>query len=790
MSMATLFARFWPKRTRSTASLDGAPGKTSHPLTLMISPSSQPLGMALACITVCLPSLARADRLPSKKASTLTLERIFTKEEFKSKSFSLQWIKNDSRYTFLKESKEGAHEGSKEIWIAWPGKGKRKLLVAADALVPEGDDDPLKISRYSFSDDLTLVLIYTNSKRVWRSNSRGDYWVLNRKENTLHQLGGEESKPSSLMFAKLSPDGRHAAYVRGPNIFLENLADHTIRALTESTSKTIFNGRFDWVYEEELGIRDGFRWSPDSMAIAYWQFDEQGVRKQILVDYTDRLYPKETKFGYPKVGQRNAACQVGVVEVANGKTTWIQVPGDPREHYLARMEWAESSEELVVQQLNRAQSTKLVMLAQRSDGSVNTILKEEDPAWVITHDDLHWVQQGKAFTWTSERDGWERLYRVSRDGHEVTCLTPGKFDIVDLLRVDEEGRWAYFIASPDAPAERYLYRVGLDGKQLQRLTPESETRGSHSYKISPDGKFAVWTASNADTPPVSRMVSLPDHVVLKTLQANKRLHQKVAALKLAPVEFFDVEIGDGIRLPALCLKPPHFDPSGNYPLLVYVYGEPGSQVVRDNWGRLWHLMLAQQGYVIMSFDNRGSRSPLGRTWRREAFKKIGILPPQDQAAAVRAVLKERSYLDPKRVGSWGWSGGGSMSLNAIFKYPDLYTTAIAVASVPDQRHYDTIYQERYMGKPKENRKAFREGSPINFAKQLKGNLLIMHGAADDNCHYQTYLKLVDELIRHNKQFSMMTYPRGTHSIKEGKNTRRHVYETMTRFLHDKLPANP
>lgn len=746
--------------------------------------------MALACITLCLPSLTCADRLPSKKASTLTLERIFTKEEFKSKSFSLQWLKNDSRYTVLKEIKKGAHKGNKEIWIAPPGKGKQKLLVAAAALVPEGEDTPLKISRYSLSDDLNLVLIYTNSKRVWRSNSRGDYWILNRKENTLHQLGGEESKPSSLMFAKLSPDGRHAAYVRGPNIFLENLADHTIRALTESTSKTIFNGRFDWVYEEELGIRDGFRWSPDSKAIAYWQFDEEGVRKQILVEYTDRLYPKATKFGYPKVGQRNAACQVGVVEVANGKTTWIKVPGDPREHYLARMEWAESSEELVVQQLNRAQNTKLVMLAQRSDGSVKTILKEEDPAWVLTHDDLHWVQQGKAFTWTSERDGWERLYRVSRDGQDVTCLTPGKFDLIDLLRVNEDGKWAYFLASPNAPAERYLYRVGLDGKQLQRLTPETETRGSHSYKISPDGKFAVWTASNADTPPVSRMVSLPDHGVVKTLQANKRLHRKVAALKLAPVEFFDVEIGDGIRLPALCLKPPHFDPSKKYPLLVYVYGEPSGQVVRDNWGRLWHRMLSQQGYVIMSFDNRGSRSPQGRTWRREAFKKVGILPPQDQAAAVRAVLKERSYLDPKRVGSWGWSGGGSMSLNAIFKYPDLYTTAIAVASVPDQRHYDTIYQERYMGKPKENRKAFREGSPINFAKQLKGNLLIMHGAADDNCHYQTYLKLVDELIQHNKQFSMMTYPRGTHSIKEGKNTRRHVYETMTRFLHDKLPANP
>ena len=755
----------------------------------MIHPHSHSFGVALFCAALAVPVLGHADSLPKKKARTLTLERIFTKEEFKSKSFRLEWLEDDSRYAFLKEGKEGAHEGSKEIWIANAGKGKPKRFLAASALVPNGKDDPLEIDGFSFSKNLNLVLIYTNSQRVWRNKTRGDYWILNRKKNELRQLGGT-SKPASLMFAKLSPTGTQVAYVRDRNIYLEDLVDHSIRALTESASKFVFNGKFDWVYEEELGNQDGFRWSPDGSAIAYWQFDERGVRKQALVDHVSGLYPKVTKFGYPKVGQRNAACRVGVVDVATAESTWLKVPGDPRQHYLARMEWAAgSSRKLVLQQLNRAQNTKLVMLARRSDGSVTTILKEEDPSWVITHDDLHWVQDGKAFTWTSERDGWEHLYLVSRDGQEITCLTPGNFD-VDLLLVDDASRWAYFIASPDSPAERYLYRVGLDGKDLRRLTPKSETRGSHSYHLSPDGKFAVWTASNADTPPVTRLISLPNHKVVKTLQPNKKLHRKVAALKLGQVEFFDVEISKGVSLPARCIKPPHFDPTKTYPLLVYVYGEPAGQVVRDRWGSLWHHMLAQQGYLIMSFDNRGSRSPLGRAWRREAFKKIGILPPQDQAAALRVVLKERSYLDPKRVGIWGWSGGGSMSLNAIFKYPDLYHTAIAVASVPDQRHYDTIYQERYMGKPSDNAEAFREGSPINFANRLKGNLLIVHGAADDNCHYQTYLKLADKLIQHNKQFSMMTYPRGTHAIKEGKNTRRHLYETMTRFLHEHLPPNP
>nr|NIP93075.1 S9 family peptidase [Akkermansiaceae bacterium] len=343
------------------------------------------------------------------------------------------------------------------------------------------------------------------------------------------------------------------------------------------------------------------------------------------------------------------------------------------------------------------------------------------------------------------------------------------------------------------PAERYLYRVGLDGTGLARLTPAGEERGTHSYHLSADGKTAVVTSSNADHPPVTSLVNLPGHDTIATLEDNRELRKKFESLDSSPTEFFSVEIGDGVSLHARCLKPPRFDPGRKYPLLVYVYGEPAGQTVTDRWGGnrgLWHRMLAQQGYVVMSFDNRGTRAPRGREWRKAAFRKIGILAPGEQAAAVRTVLRDRPYLDPERVGSWGWSGGGSMSLNAIFKYPELYRTAIAIASVPNQRHYDTIYQERYMGLPGENVEAYREGSPLNFAHQLEGNLLLIHGAADDNCHYQTYLKLVDTLIRHNKRFSMMTYPRGTHSIKEGKNTTRHLFETMTRFLHQHLPPGP
>ena len=318
------------------------------------------LKLLLLTLLLANPVRTEADRLPP--ASRLTLERIHGTEEFKGKGFELRWLEDGERYTFLRKIKEGDHEGSREIRLATAGKDDQsQLLVSTGDLVPEGAEQPLTIDGYSFSSDLSLLLLYTNSKRVWRHKSRGDYWVLNRTSKSLHQLGGEGSDPSSLMFAKLSPDGKHVAYVRGPDIRLESLSDHTIRTLTTSNSSQVFNGRFDWVYEEELGIRDGFRWSPDSRAIAYWQFDESGVRRHTILDHISGRYPGVTRFGYPKVGQKNAACRGGVVEIDSGETTWLQIPGDPREHYLARMEWAgpDDSTELILQQLNRAQDTKI-----------------------------------------------------------------------------------------------------------------------------------------------------------------------------------------------------------------------------------------------------------------------------------------------------------------------------------------------------------------------------------------------------------------------------------------------
>lgn len=719
--------------------------------------------------------------------SRLTLKRIHAGKEFEAKAYGARWLEDGSGYTRLEPSKETP--GGQDLVLHRPEDEKGTTLVPAAHLIPAGEAKPLAIDDYALSKNQARLLIYTSSKRVWRQKTRGDYWILDRASRELRQLGGN-AQPSTLMFCTLSPTGTHAAYVRGNNIYVEDLRQPGIRQITESGSKHVINGTFDWVYEEELSLRNGIRWSPDGSRLAYWQINTEGVREFALVETTASLYPTITSFPYPKVGQQNPTSRVGVVTLADGATTWMDVPGDPRDHYIARMEWADSSEELVLQQLNRLQNTNQVMLADARTGKTRTILTERDDAWLDIHDELKWFDSGKQFTWVSERDGWRHVYAASREGPEIKLITPGDLDAIHLLEVDESAGWVYFLASPDNPTQCYLYRVRLDGTSLDRLTPQ-DMQGTHAYQISPGKKWAIHTYSSFDTPPVTELVSLPDHKTIRTLEDNKKLREKLGKLKHSPTEFFRVAIADGVELDAWCMKPADFDPEKKYPLLVYVYGEPAGQTVLDRWGsrhHLWHMLLTQKGYLVMSFDNRGTPAPRGRAWRKHVHRKVGILAPQDQAAALKAVLTERKYLDADRVGIWGWSGGGSMSLNAIFRYPDLYRTAISIAPVCNQRFYDTIYQERYMGLPEDNVDGFIQGSPITHAHQLKGNLLLIHGTGDDNCHYQGTEALINELIRLNKQFRMFAYPNRTHAIREGANTTLHLRTLMTEYLEETLPA--
>jgi len=747
---------------------------------------------------------ALSEPLEAQKAtdtSLLTLERIFSSDELAPESFGpVRWLENGKRYTVLEDSK--SHQGKKDIIQYDPASGSRQVLVSADMLIPADGSQPLDVNDYFWSRDGRKLLIFTNTKRVWRKNTRGDYWVFNLDTQDLHRLGGN-AKRSSLMFAKFSPDGRRVAYVCERNLFIQDLKDFRIKQLTKDGSDTIINGTSDWVYEEEFSLRDGFRWSPDGKFIAYWQFDTSSVKDFYLINYTDHLYPRLTAFKYPKAGQLNSACRVGVVRAKGGKTGWFKLPGDPRNHYIPRIKWTPDSRGVVLQQLNRLQNTNRVFLGKVRTGwigdihtgPVKTILIERDKAWVDVSDHWKWLNNGRSFIWVSERDGWRHLYLVSHTGRELTLLTPGPFDVISVLGVDEEKGFVYYIASPDNPTQRYLFRTPLDGSgQGQRLTPTNQP-GTHHYTISPDSRWAFHRYCSFDEPPIISLVRLPTHKTARLLVENCELRSKLNKLKRRPTEFFRIDIGKGVLLDGWCMKPPDFDPKKRYPLLFYVYGEPAGQTVLDKWSGknekyLWHLMLTQQGYVVMSVDNRGTPAPRGRQWRKCIYRQVGILASADQAAAARAIIKSRSYIDPNRIGIWGWSGGGSMSLNAIFRYPHLYQTAIAIAFVSDQRFYDTIYQERYMGLPEDNQQGYKDGSPITFAHQLKGNLLIIYGTGDDNCHYQNCEALINELIKHNKLFSLMVYPNRTHSIKAGKNTKRHLYELMTEYLRQNLPAGP
>ena len=753
--------------------------------------------------------LANAQQAAEIDKSLLTIDRIFNSTDFDEEGVgTILWKKRGAGY-FTFETWPKPPAGVQPVageppalrQIVWhdTGSDETKIVVPGDSFIPadaakddKGNKKPLNVESFLFSDDESKVLIFTNSRRVWRRNTRGDYWVLDIATRELKKLGGD-AKPATLMFAKFSPDASRVAFVRENNLYVQNLADMSITPLTKDGSATLINGTSDWVYEEELDLRDGYRWSPDGKSIAFWQLDSSGVREFFLINNTDDSYSKPIGIRYPKVGEQNSAARIGVVSAGGGEVRWLDVPGDPRNHYLAQMEWTPSGQQVALQQFNRLQNTNRVMLADPATGATRTILTETDPAWLENENPFRWIKNGEQFLWISERDGWRRPYLVETGKEPLRRITQEQFDMIGLEAVDEASGAIYYAASPDNATQRYLYRATLDGEKGERLTPDN-LPGWNTYNISPDGKFALHTYSAFSRRPTVSLISLPDHKQVRNLVTNSKLCVSLGALKWPKAEFLRLGIDNDLLLDAWCLKPPGFDPNAvkKYPLLIFVYGEPHGQTVRDAWNSkrgLWHVMLAQQGYIVASVDNRGTMSPRGREWRKVVHRQIGILHPTEQAAATREMLKRWPQADPERIGIWGWSGGGSSSLNAIFQFPDLYRTAIAVAPVPNQKMYDTIYQERYMGLPNDNADGYTRGSPITHAKNLKGNLLIVHGTGDDNCHYQGVELLMNELIAHNKPFSLMAYPNRSHSISEGQNTTRHLYQLMADYLRQHLPTN-
>lgn len=696
----------------------------------------------------------------------------------------VNWLEDGDHYSRTEKNPAGGYD-----IVAYPAKGgKQETLIPASMLVKPGTQDTLQVRSFSFNTDHSLVLIYTNTRRVWRYDTRGDYWVLNMNNGKLQQLG-KTLPESSLMFAKFSPDSRKAAYVSRNNIYVEDLSNGLITAVTSDGTDEIINGTFDWVYEEEFNCRDGFRWSPDSKYIAYWQSDSKGTGWFDIINNVDSLYPKISRFPYPKAGTTNSAVKVGYVSADGGATTWIQIPGDPRNNYIMRMDFIPESKELFIQQMNRQQNTNKVWIATIGDAKAKNIFTDTDAAWLETNDEVTWLKNNTWFTWESERSGWRHLYRISRDGKQIEPITKGEFDYIEQAGMDLKKGLVYFIASPDNFTQRYLYSASLFGKgEVKRLSPADEA-GQHRYNISPNGRWAVHAFSNAVTPPVIDMVSLPNHKSVRLIEDNAQAKAEYQALGLRPKEFVKTRSGE-LDLDAWMIKPANFDESKKYPVIIDVYGEPANATVEDVWegGDLWHQYLANQGYIVISIENRGARAPRGREWRKCIYGEVGTFASEDQARGILDLARQYSYIDASRIGITGWSGGGSQTLNCMFRYPEVFHTGIAIAFVADQRLYDTVYQERYMNTPQNNPDGYRKGSPINYASGLQGNLLLIHGTGDDNVHYQNCERLVNELIRHGKIFSQLSYPMRTHSIHEGEGTTFHLRKSMADYFLKNLPA--
>lgn len=677
--------------------------------------------------------------------------------------------------------------------------GEIKTLVPKEKL---GDVRPVNLT---LSEDGKKLMIFANSERVWRTNTRGDYFVYDLQAGRLTRLGPAEAK-SELMFAKLSPDGTKAGYVFKNNLYMQSLADGKVTQLTRDGTDKIVNGTFDWVYEEELSLQDGWRWSPDGTKVAFWQLDTTHEPIFTMINNTDSLYPTLKQFPYPKAGDTNADARIGVVSIAlavrmqlldfafsptASAVVWMEPKATSESGYIARMDWAANSDELLIQMLNRRQDTNEFVLADADTGKARTILQDKDEAWVDVvntgPNGVEWVSGGTEFVFYSERSGWRHLHAADREGR-VRDLTPGDIDL-DWNGVTIAGDTIYFTASPEDSTQRHLYRTSISNPAPIRVTPAG-VKGTNTYSISPDGRFAIYNHSSVGVPGDQTMISLPSHARVRMLTDRTSLRERVAQIRKGNIERRELIAADGkTKMDAYLFYPPDFDPSKKYPVFFEVYGEPWGATAVDAWtgfGQIYWWMLAQKGYIVATVDNRGTPCLKGREWRKVMYKQVSGVASADHAAAAQQ-LAQLPYVDSSRMGIWGWSGGGVSTLHALFRYPDVWSLGIAVAPVPDVSLYDTIYTEKYRGLPKDNPEAYQGDSAISFAKNLKGSLLIIHGTGDDNVHYQGTERLIDELVKHNKPFTVMPYPNRSHGIFEGQGTTRHLYELMIRFLTTNMP---
>ncbi|MCA9126655.1 MAG: DPP IV N-terminal domain-containing protein [Planctomycetales bacterium] len=652
----------------------------------------------------------------------------------------------------------------------WPSQTEARL----NAIYERGDFRPAQV------------------QTAWLLDSSG-YTVRERDPQTQRNIqafyelpSGERgqlppgTKTTSDRERMTAPGGKHVLEFQGRNLFVRNIENNQRTQLTS--------------HPETQDVRySDASWSPDGQRVVFVESDSSEVRQRAVLVPDDPSYPGVQHHRFARVGEKLSKLRVGVIDADGQNLQWLPIQWPAEGGYLGQVEWAQSSNELLVEKLSRFRDERQFLLVELN-GEVRQIYHEKNAAWAVSsqgkNSGLTWIRGGQAFIVISEKDGWRHAFTYSRSGEELALLTPGEFDIIDRAAVDEDGGWYYFYASPTNATQKYLYRVPLDGSgTMERVTPP-EHPGTHDYEFSPDAHWAFHTHSTADSPPIVQLVELPSHRVVRLLEENNEVRSRFKSVSGQPTEFLQLDIGGGTTLDAWMLKPKDFDESKKYPVFVYVYGEPHAQTVLDSWGAAqmdFHRVVTDLGYVVISIDNRGTPAPKGAAWRRSIFGSLGPLSTDEQAAALQELGRIRPYIDLSRVAIWGWSGGGSNTLNAMFRKPDLYHVGIAVVPKPQPHLYNAWFQEIYMHSREANPEGYERSAPINYAAGLKGKLLMITGSGETNTHIQIIEGLVDRLIELGKPFDYMVYPNRDHGLREGRGTQVHVRMLIIRYLLDNLP---
>ncbi|HEX2778986.1 MAG TPA: S9 family peptidase [Gemmatimonadaceae bacterium] len=735
--------------------------------------------------------------------TSLTVDAIFRRGEFRSAPLpDVHWLKDGHSYLDLAANARGGTDIVRVDVLT----GAKQVIADAKSVVDE-KGQPIEIEEISLSDDESKALLFHNSVRVWRDNTRGVFHVLDfttgkttpiatvvdrdtpasRADTTAQPALGKSNLPSFIaaplrgglqMFAKFSPDGKKVAFVSDNDLYVTDLVARTTRRMTTDGSADIINGTTDWVYEEELGLRDAFRWSPDSKRIAYWRFDQSAVPAFPLVDELT-LYPTVSVLRYPKAGEPNSRVRVGVMDVATARTTWLQTGADTG-IYVARMDWV-GNDSLVVHRLPRRQDRVDLLMASAATGGARTIMTDRDSAYVDVQD-VPWLANGRQFLLLSDRSGWRQIWLHDRSGRAVRQLTQNGMDVLEILRVDEPRGEVYFVAAAPNPTQRQVYAASLKRAAVRRVTTEP---GAHALNVAPGARWAVDFHSTANSAPVVTLYELPAYTRRRVLVDNAQLNARLAASGVR-TEFFQIPMPDGTKLDAMRTVAASFDSSAKHPVLMYVYGGPAAPTVNDQFGgsrMLWHMLLAQRGYVVVSVDNRGA------AWRGRDFRKItqlhlGRYEARDQIDAARWLARQQ-WVDGGRIGMWGWSYGGYLTSLTTMLGGDVFRAALAVAPVTDWRLYDSIYTERMMWIPQENKGGYDESAPQSHVAGLTARFMLVFGTGDDNVHPQNSIQLANRLEAAQKPFQMLLYPNRTHSI-SGGNTQAHLYDAFTRFIRENL----